>query len=210
MDAHLRAGIAVYNAGEHHAAHDAWEDRWLDLESDTADERFLHGLIQFTAAVHHGHAGNWAGAEGLAESAGEYLDGLPSPYRGVDLDAVRSYLAALAADPEHIERAGPPRLRHEGRALDLAGLAAAGDFEAAAIAAEVLAEEYEAYEEDVVEAAIEYARESVEAGEGGRFVALVFDFVAGGDRDLVYRRLREHVRRRRDREEDVEGLFDPE
>ncbi|MFB6301121.1 MAG: DUF309 domain-containing protein, partial [Halobacteriales archaeon] len=52
MDAHLRAGIAIYNAGGYHAAHDAWEDHWLDLESGTDDERFLHGLIQFTAAVH--------------------------------------------------------------------------------------------------------------------------------------------------------------
>ena len=27
MDAHLRAGVAIYNAGHYHAAHDAWEDR---------------------------------------------------------------------------------------------------------------------------------------------------------------------------------------
>jgi predicted metal-dependent hydrolase len=210
MEPHLRAGIAVYNDGEHHAAHDAWEDRWLDLESGTDDERFLHGLIQFTAAVHHGHEGNWAGLQGLADSAGEYLDGLPSPYRGVDLDPVRAYLADLAADPEHIERVEPPRLRHEGRAPSLADLAGDGEFEAVAVAARVLAEEYEAYDGDVIEAGIAYARESVEAGESGRFTALVFDFVAGEERGLVHRRLREHVERRRSREADVEGLFDPE
>jgi predicted metal-dependent hydrolase len=210
MDAHLRAGIAVYNAGEYHAAHDAWEDRWLDLESGTDEERFLHGLIQFTAAVHHGYDGNWAGLQGLAESAGRYLEGLPSPYRGVDLHAVRPYLGALAADPEHIERVEPPRLRHEGRALSLADLAEEGEFEAAAVAAGVLAEEYDAYDEGVIETAVDYARESVEAGEGGRFVALAFDFVAGEERDLVYQRLREHVDRRRSREDDIEGLFDPE
>ena len=210
MEAHLRAGIAVYNAGDHHAAHDAWEDHWLDLEPGTDDERFLHGLIQFTAAVHHGHEGNWDGLRGLADSAGEYLDGLPSPYRGVDLGIVRSYLADLAADPEHIERAEPPRLEHEGRALSLADLAEAGDFGAAAVAAEVLAEEYDAYDEAVIEAAIDYARESVADGDGGRFVALAFDFVSGEERDLVYRRLREHVKRRQNREGDVEGLFDPE
>jgi len=210
MDAHLRAGVAVYNAGEHHAAHDAWEDRWLDLASGTDDERFLHGLIQFTAAVHHGYGGNWAGLQGLASSAGAYLDGLSSPYRGVDLDPIRSYLADLAADPEHIERTDPPRIRHEGRALDLSDLVDSGDFEAAAIAAEVLAEEYDAYEEEAIETAVEYARESVAEGESDRFVALVFDFVAGRERDLVYRRLREHVDRRRSREADVDGLFDPE
>jgi predicted metal-dependent hydrolase len=210
MDSHLRAGIAVYNAGEHHAAHDAWEDHWLDLESGTADERFLHGLIQFTAAVHHGKEGNVPGLQGLAESAGEYLEGLASPYRGVDLDTVRAYLADLAADPGQFECVNVPALTHRGRELDLPDLADAGDFEAAAIAAEVLAEEYEAYDEDAIDAAIDYARESIEAGEGGRFVALVFDFVAGERRDLVHQRLREHVRRRRSREEDVEGLFDLE
>jgi predicted metal-dependent hydrolase len=210
MDARLRAGVAVYNAGEYHAAHDAWEDRWLGLESGTDDERFLHGLIQFTAAVHHGQEGNWPGLQGLAGSAGEYLAGLPSPYRGVTLDGVRDYLAALADDPEHIERAGPPKLEHKGRALDLSDLADAGDFEAAAIAADVFAAEDDGYEEDVIETAVAYARESVEAGDSGRFVALVFDFVSGGERDLVYQRLREHVERRRCREEDVDGLFDPE
>ncbi|NIS31883.1 MAG: DUF309 domain-containing protein, partial [Actinobacteria bacterium] len=59
MDAHLRAGIAIYNAGGYHAAHDAWEDHWLELEAGTDDERFLHGLIQFTAAVHHAQGANW-------------------------------------------------------------------------------------------------------------------------------------------------------
>jgi len=51
MDA-LRAGIAIHNAGHYHAAHDAWEDEWLELD-DGSDERLLHGLIQFTAAIHH-------------------------------------------------------------------------------------------------------------------------------------------------------------
>ncbi|MFB6295790.1 MAG: DUF309 domain-containing protein [Halobacteriales archaeon] len=210
MEAHLRAGVAIYNAGGYHAAHDAWEDHWLDLEAGTDDERFLHGLIQFTAAVHHGVEGNRAGLQGLAESAGEYLAELPSPYRGVDLDAVGDYLADLAADPGHFERVEPPELRYEGDSLALSDLAADGDFEAAAVAAGVLAEEREGYEEDVVEAAVGYAREAIDAGEGGQFVALVFDFVAGEERDLVYRRLEDHVARRQSREADVEGLFDPE
>jgi hypothetical protein len=210
MDSHLRAGIAVYNSGEYHAAHDAWEERWLDLESDTPDEQFLHGLIQFTAAVYHGHQGNRAGLQGLAESAGTYLEGLASPYRGVDLGPVRGYLADLATDPERFEGVDAPALTHRGRAPHLSDLADAGDFEAVAIAAEVLAEEYEAYDEDAVGDAIDYASDSVEVNESGRFVALVFDFVAGERRDLVHQRLCEHVRRRRSREEDVTGLFDPE
>ena len=69
MDDSLRAGVAIYNAGAYRAAHGAWESRWLSLERDTDDERFLHGLIQFTAAVHHARDGNDSGAVGLARSA---------------------------------------------------------------------------------------------------------------------------------------------
>jgi hypothetical protein len=205
MDAHLRAGVAVYNAGNYHAAHDAWEDHWLDLESGTDDERFLHGLIQFTAAVYHARTRNWSGATGLADSAGTYLADLPADYRGVDVAAVRSYLGALAADPERIERARPPGLTYEGRRLRPGDL----DFEATAVAAEVLAEEH-GYDEETIERAAVYARADLADGQAeSPFVTLCFDFVRDpGSRDIVAQRLGEHVARRRHREEDVEGLFD--
>ena len=122
MRPHLQAGVAVYNAGRYHAAHDAWEDHWLDLEAGTEDERFLHGLIQFTAAVHHATNGNWSGATGLAESAGEYLSELPAEYRSVNVADGREYLASLARDPEVIERRQPLALTHEGTAIGPADL----------------------------------------------------------------------------------------
>ena len=201
----LRAGAAVYNAGEYHAAHDAWEEHWLDLERGSDDERLLHGLIQFTAALHHARHANWDGLAGLVESARGYLVGLPADYRGVNLDEVRAYLDALHADPEHVERASPPPLRHEGEALGLADLA----FPAAAVAAEVIAEEYSRFDEEPVERGIEYARTDLAAGEGtSPLVTLVMDFARDpGNRDVVYRRLADHVERRDHRERDAEGLF---
>ncbi|WP_135366372.1 DUF309 domain-containing protein [Halosimplex halophilum] len=204
MDAQLRAGVAVYNAGHYHAAHDAWEEQWLALDEGD-DERFLHGLIQFTAAVHHARERNWSGAVGLAESGGEYLADLPADYRGVNVGRVREYLAALARDPERIERAPAPALTRAGEALALADL----DFESAAVAAEVLAEDL-GYDEDTVERAVEYARADLEAGEeGSRFVTFLLDFVRDPDsRGIVAQRLSEHVDRRERRESDVDGLFD--
>jgi hypothetical protein len=199
----LRAGIAVFDAGEHHAAHDAWEDRWLDLAKGTPDELLLHGLIQYTAAVYHGRRRNWSGATGLAESAGEYLAGLPADYRDVNVGTVRRYLARLAADPELAERRRPPALTHCGEALSLSAL----EFPAAAVAAEVLAEEYDAYDEAILERAAGYARAELDTAEA-TFLTLVMDFAADeANRGLVYRRLREHVERRVQREEDVDGLF---
>lgn len=205
MDAHLRAGIAIYNAGRFHAAHDAWEDRWLDLDAGE-DERFLHGLIQFTAAVHHAADRNWAGACGLAESAHEYLADLPESYRGVNVAAVREYLAALGADPESIERGPALTLTHEGRQLALDDL----DFAASTIAAEVLAEADD-YDHATVERAVEYAREDFAADEAtSPFVTLVIDFVRDPEnRGIVHQRLTEHTERRAARDRGVDGLFEP-
>lgn len=206
MEDALRAGAAVYNAGEHHAAHDAWEDHWLDLESGTDDERFLHGLIQFTAAIYHARRRNWSGATGLAESATEYLGDLDPAYRSVNVGDVRTYLQKLAADPELIERRRPLELRHRGDVVTPGDLS----FDAAAIAAEVLAEEYDRYDETVIGAAIEYANDERDDDTGRTtFVGLVLDFAAESERrDLVYNRLRQHVERRQARDDDVKGLFD--
>lgn len=204
MDQPLRVGVAIYNAGHYHAAHDVWEPVWLDLpEGD--DERLLHGLIQYTAAIHHASGRNWVGATGLANSAREYLDGLPSDYRRIDLSSVRETLAALECDPEWIERARPPRLTHRGEAVAPPDL----DTEECLVAAPVLASAG-AYDADLIERACAYAREALETGDSNQFLALCVDFVRDRDhRDFAYQRLAEHVERRQSRERDVEGLFDP-
>lgn len=201
----LRAGVAIYDVGEYHAAHDAWEEYWLDLPSGSDDERLLHGLIQFTAAVYHARRRNWSGATGLAESAGEYLADLPSDYRGVNLAGVRRYLGVLQADPEVIERRPPLALRVDGERLRPAEL----DFETAAVAAEVIAGEYDAFDAERIARAVEVAREEVSEGTETRFTALVMDFADDAvNRGLVYQRLTSHLARREREQSDVEGLFD--
>lgn len=203
MRAHLRAGIAVYNEGRYHAAHDAWEDFWLDLDGG-ADERFLHGLIQFTAIVHHATRENWSGAEGLAESAATYLADLPDPYRGVALADVRTFLGETASDPRHAGRVDPPVLTHEGEPIGYDAL----DFEATAVAAAVLAEA-DGYDEDAIDAAVAYARDELDEEGGERFVGMLFSFVRERDRrPVVYQRLRDHVALERQKDDDVRGLFD--
>jgi len=221
----LRAGVAVYNAGHRHAAHDCWERQWLDLRdtvaatgtdppatvreaspdddvsvpSPAADERLLHGLIQFTAAVHH-HERGTDGAVGLAESAVVYLGPLPDRYRDLSLAPVREWLERVA-DVE-VEPPPPPSLHHEGDAVGLGDLR----FGAAALAAPVVAEAT-GFDPDPVVAGVEYARETVAAGESSPFVTLVMDFVAGRERGIVHRRLSDHVARRQRRDRDVDGLF---
>ena len=201
----LRAGIAIYNAGHYHAAHDAWEDHWLDLEPGTSDERLLHGLIQFTAAVHHANGRNWAGCVGLAESALEYLAGIPADYRGVDLETVRAALGVLARDPEVIERRSPWGIRHEGEVVTIEDL----DVREVTIAAAVLAEEL-AFDVGAIERAGEYAVTDFEAGrDDSQCATLLREFLrAEEDRGIVHDRLTAHVERRASREADVDGLFE--
>jgi hypothetical protein len=197
--------MAIYNAGEFHAAHDAWEDSWLDLDQGTDDELLLHGLIQFTAAIHHATEENLEGASGLAASAREYLDGLEG-YRGVNVWEARGYLEGLTANPGGIEPADPPELTIGGvpPTLDTA------PFEVGAIAARALAEEY-SYDVETIESAISYARRDLADGAvTSPFVTLVLDFTQEGDhRGIVAQRLGEHVERREAREADLEGLFEP-
>lgn len=202
MDAALRAGTALYNVGEYHAAHDPWESAWLPLE-EGPDERLLHGLIQLTAAVHHARQGNREGATGLADSARGYLGPLPRDYRLMNLDRVRSFLRTLAAAPD--DSPDPPPLTLDGHELVLDDIR--DDFDAAALVAEALAAEYE-YDESVITDAIDYARE--ERGSGRtRYTTFVIDFaVSPADRGVAFRRLSEHVDRERRKRQDVTGLFE--
>jgi hypothetical protein len=199
---HLRAGIAVYNAGHYHAAHDAWEERYLEIEGTQRD--FYQGLIQHTAAIHHARHRNWAGATGLADSALGYLDGVDD--RGVNLADVRAWLSILCDDPEVIQRRRPPVLTHRGKPVGLRDL----QFPAAGIAARMVAEGA-GYDENLLAQAVGYAEADLADEEvGSPFVSLVLDFVRGDQRGIVVQRLGEHVRRRQAREDDVSGLFDEE
>ena len=46
------AGIDLYNAGEFHAAHDVWEERWMG-EVGWKEKLFLQAMIQSAVAFHH-------------------------------------------------------------------------------------------------------------------------------------------------------------
>jgi hypothetical protein len=212
LDTHLRAGVALYTDGYHHAAHDPWETAWLAAREDPADAALFQGLVQVTAATHHAREGNTEGARGLAESATGYLDRVPAGHRGVDLAPLGPYLASLAADPTDPD---PPPLRVDGRRRGLADL----EFPAVAVAAPGLAEAL-GLDPSVAERAVEYARTDLEHGRSG-FVDSLLAFVGtargadeGDETDgspppsLAYDRLRQRVRRRDTELSGVDGLFE--
>jgi predicted metal-dependent hydrolase len=187
----------------------------LASDRDDTDGRFLQGLVQLTAAVHHARGRNWEGCVGLASSAREYLADVPDDHGGVDVALVRRVLSTLATDPEVVERRPMPELAVDGERVtrDRLGL------DAVELAAEALAEE-RGLDETVIERAAAYAREDRRRGasdevaatarnEAAKLERFLVDFATtDDDYAIVYQRLRDHVERRDQRASDVDGLFD--
>ncbi|QLD89478.1 DUF309 domain-containing protein [Natronomonas salina] len=192
---HLRAGAALFNAGHYLAAHEPWEERWLEDPRGERDD-CVQGLVQAAAATYKARTGNWSGAVGLAESGAAYL-------ADCHRDELRAWLRRLAADPELAERERPPAVRVEGEVITVDAL----QFPAAGVAAEALAE---TRGDETVERAVEYAVADVAAGEETTpFVTLTLAYLRD-DSPAVRQRLADHVDRREMRDADVEGLFESE
>ncbi len=73
------AGIDLYNAGEFHAAHDAWESRWVD-EAGPREKLFLQAMIQSAVAFHHLEIGRKGAARRMYVMAKEKFARLETPY----------------------------------------------------------------------------------------------------------------------------------
>jgi predicted metal-dependent hydrolase len=98
-DAHLLAypieyiaGIDLYNAGEFHAAHDAWEERWMG-EVGPDERLFLQAMIQSAVAFHHLQIGRPGAARQMYLRAKEKFERLGKKVF-MSLD-IQEYLAQL-------------------------------------------------------------------------------------------------------------------
>ena len=98
-DAHLIAypveyiaGIDLYNVGEFHAAHDAWEERWMG-EVGADEKLFLQAMIQSAVAFHHLQIGRPGAARQMYTRAKEKFERLnKSVFMSLDIPA---YLGEL-------------------------------------------------------------------------------------------------------------------
>jgi predicted metal-dependent hydrolase len=106
-------GLQSYQAGEFFAAHEAWENVWL--QSQEPAKTFLQGLIQVTAAFHHLRRNNPRGATVLLQAALGRLARYPKPYGGISVaalcDDIRERLRSLEGD----ESASPIPIRMRSR-----------------------------------------------------------------------------------------------
>jgi uncharacterized protein len=86
------AGIDLYNAGEFHAAHDAWEERWMG-EVGPNEKLFLQAMIQSAVAFHHLEIGRPGAARRMHQMAGEKFVRLGvTVFMSLDLDNYQAQL----------------------------------------------------------------------------------------------------------------------
>ncbi|MDT5263192.1 MAG: uncharacterized protein QOC61_2196 [Acidobacteriota bacterium] len=100
------AGIDLYNAGEFHAAHDAWEDRWRD-DCGPREKLFLQALIQSAVIFHHIEIGRRGAARRMYGMALEKFARLGLA-RFMSLD-IEEYLAQLERSLSWLAAAEDPR-----------------------------------------------------------------------------------------------------
>ncbi len=100
------AGIDLYNAGEFHAAHDAWEERWRD-DCGPREKLFMQALIQSAVIFHHIEIGRRGAARRMYGMAREKFARLASE-RFMSLD-VREYVEGLARSLGWLEESEDPR-----------------------------------------------------------------------------------------------------
>lgn len=98
-DAHISAypveyiaGIDLYNAGEFHAAHDVWEERWMG-EVGQQEKLFLQAMIQSAVAFHHLEIGRPGAARQMYTRAKEKFARLrTSVFMSLDLEEYQAQL----------------------------------------------------------------------------------------------------------------------
>src|ERR687890_304110 len=105
------AGVDLYNAGEFHAAHDAWEARWVD-EAGPREKLFLQAMIQSAVAFHHLEIGRRGAARQMYLMAKEKFARLKTPlFMSLDLVDYQAQLdralAWLTSVPDPRELAMP-------------------------------------------------------------------------------------------------------
>ncbi len=106
MNATLRVGVELFNAGEFFEQHEVLEELWRD-ERDPVRRELYQGILQVGVGFYHLQRGNYHGAVSLLERGLARLEKVPKDAEGIDVAAL--YLAARAARDRIVEL-GPHRL----------------------------------------------------------------------------------------------------
>ena len=85
--AKFEQGVALFNAADFFAAHEALEDVWREMRGP--ERRIMQGLIQLAVALHHHSTGNLEGARSLLARAAAKLADAPDNFYGLSVPPLR-------------------------------------------------------------------------------------------------------------------------
>ena len=105
---YIDEGLRLFAAGDYFLAHETLEEHWVEAEE--AERDFLQGLIQLSVGLLHAGRGNTRGALLQFRKSTARLEGYPDVHEGIDLAAVRTFLAEAPAKLEAGEPLTPPAL----------------------------------------------------------------------------------------------------
>jgi predicted metal-dependent hydrolase len=82
----LEEGTKLFNEGEHHEAHEAWEAVWVKLK-ESPEKRFLQGMIMVAASINKYKKKEYAGTEKLLAKGIAYMKDFMNAH--IDIDRER-------------------------------------------------------------------------------------------------------------------------
>lgn len=96
-------GVALFNDGAYHEAHDCFEAEWYNYGRGTTESAYARGMVQVAAGAYkHFDFENDAGMRSLFETALQYLRTPPAQFYGVDIRDVRTTITNALGSPDHI------------------------------------------------------------------------------------------------------------
>jgi predicted metal-dependent hydrolase len=128
QDERVLRGLALLEAREYFAAHEALEERWRELEAGDPWRDAMQGMIQLSVALEHMRRDNALGAFNVWQRSKAKLKGVPEQVAGIDIlawsQAVEAHMATcgiadrvkaqleggVAAGEEHMDAASFPAL----------------------------------------------------------------------------------------------------
>ncbi|MGH8898941.1 MAG: DUF309 domain-containing protein [Egibacteraceae bacterium] len=93
----LEVAVALFDARRFFEAHEFLEWIWKCDEVPPGDREFWKGVTQVAVGLTHTQRGNAKGAVTLLERACRYLAPYPSPYYGIDRDALSAAAQRVVA-----------------------------------------------------------------------------------------------------------------
>lgn len=93
VDTELRDAVALWEAGRYVEAHEEFERLWL-VEVGPP-RHFLRGLVHAAMGFHYLTGGDPVSAWSKLRSAAALLEGFPGDFLGLDVDGLRTGIAAV-------------------------------------------------------------------------------------------------------------------